>query len=257
MISANKGNNSLLGKTAFLSGAGRNIGRAIALELAAHQCNLVLNALKNQQDCDETAQLARAAGAPKVLVLIGNIGDRKRILEITHEALFEFSRIDIAINNASVRPKTPFLKMSDDDWYNILDANLNSAFHLCRAFLPGMVEKNWGRIVNITGRNAIEGYSELVPVSVSKHGLWGMTKSLAKEFGSHGITSNAISPGVVRRIDQVGPEIERRTAMRVAEIPSGRIGEPEDIAALTGFLCSNQAKFINGQMIASNGGAAT
>ena len=252
-----KATDDLHGKTAFISGAGRNIGRAIALELARRRCKLVLNGLENRQDCDETARLAQAAGAPRVLVVMGNVGDRERIRDIAREALEAFGRVDIVVNNAGIRPHTPFLTMSDDDWTNILDVNLNAAFHLCRAFLPGMVEGRWGRIVNITGRTSIEGYSERVPVSVAKHGLWGMTKALAKEFGAHGITSNAISPGAVRRVDQADAEMARRTAGRVAEIPAGRIGEPEDIAALTGFLCSAQASFINGQMIASNGGAAT
>jgi 3-oxoacyl-[acyl-carrier protein] reductase len=247
----------LRGKTAFISGAGRNIGRAIAIELGMRHCNLVLNGLSNREDCDETARLARDAGAGKVLVAMGNVGDRDRVRTVAGEALEMFGRIDIAINNAGIRPHTPFLKMRDEDWYEILDVNLNAAFHVCRAFLPGMVEAKWGRIINITGKTSIEGYGERVPVSVAKHGLWGMTKALAKEFGAHGITSNTISPGAIRQSEPGDPEVARRINLRAAEIPAGRIGEPADIAALTGFLCSEQASFINGQMIASNGGAAT
>jgi 3-oxoacyl-[acyl-carrier protein] reductase len=247
----------LRGKTAFISGAGRNIGRAIAIELGTRHCNLVLNGLSNREDCDETGRLAREAGAGKVLVAMGNVGDRDRVRTLASEALGMFGCIDIAINNAGIRPHTPFLKMRDEEWYEILDVNLNAAFHLCRAFLPGMVEAKWGRIINITGKTSIEGYGERVPVSVAKHGLWGMTKALAKEFGAHGITSNTISPGAIRQSEPGDPEVARRINLRAAEIPAGRIGEPADIAALTGFLCSEQASFINGQMIASNGGAAT
>lgn len=247
----------LQGKTAFISGAGRNIGRSIAIELARRRCNLVLNGLSNRKDCEETARLSREAGAPGILVTLGNVGDRERMQAIASEALQAFGRVDIVINNAGIRPHTPFLKMRDEDWYHILDVNLGAAFHACRAFLPGMVEEGWGRIINITGKTSIEGYGGRVPVSVTKHGLLGMTKALAKEFGASGVTSNAISPGAVRRVDAVDAEMARRTASRVAEIPAGRIGEPEDIAALAGFLCSHQASFINGQMIASNGGAAT
>jgi len=147
--------------------------------------------------------------------------------------------------------------MREEDWHEIMDVNLHAAFHICRAFLPGMVEANWGRIVNITGKTAMEGYGERVPVSVAKHGLWGMTKALAKEFGAYGITSNVISPGAIRQSEPSDPEVALRIAKRAAEIPAGRIGEPADIAALTGFLCSAEAGFINGQMIASNGGAGT
>jgi 3-oxoacyl-[acyl-carrier protein] reductase len=255
-MSANA-SSGLNGKTAFISGAGRNIGRAIAIELGARHCNLVINGQSNREDCEETARLALEAGAGRVLVAMGNVGDRARIRAVTDEALATFGRVDIAINNAGIRPHTPFLTMRDEDWHEIMDVNLHAAFHVCRAFLPGMVAAKWGRIVNITGKTAMEGYGERVPVSVAKHGLWGMTKALAKEFGTHGITANVISPGAIRQSEPSDPEVALRIAKRAAEIPAGRIGEPADIAALTGFLCSTEAGFINGQMIASNGGAAT
>jgi 3-oxoacyl-[acyl-carrier protein] reductase len=255
-MSANA-SSGLHGKTAFISGAGRNIGRAIAIELGARHCNLVINGQSNRADCDETARLALEAGAGKVLVAMGNVGDREHIRAIADEALATFGRVDIAVNNAGIRPHTPFLSMREEDWHEIMDVNLHAAFHICRAFLPGMVEANWGRIVNITGKTAMEGYGERVPVSVAKHGLWGMTKALAKEFGAYGITSNVISPGAIRQSEPSDPEVALRIAKRAAEIPAGRIGEPADIAALTGFLCSAEAGFINGQMIASNGGAGT
>jgi 3-oxoacyl-[acyl-carrier protein] reductase len=249
--------NDLRGKTAFISGAGRNIGRAIALELAQRSCNLVLNGLSNRMDCEATASKARQLADVKVLVAMGNVGQREIIQGMTDQALKCFGTVDIVVNNAGIRPHSPFLQMSEADWISVLDVNLNSAFRACRAFLPGMAKKGWGRIINITGKTAMEGYSERVHVTVSKHGLWGLTKALAKEFGSKGITSNAISPGSIRRAEHADPELARRIASRVADIPAGRIGEPEDIAALTGFLCSDKASFINGQMIASNGGAAT
>jgi 3-oxoacyl-[acyl-carrier protein] reductase len=247
----------LRGKTAFISGAGRNIGRAIALELASRSCSLVLNGLGKRSDCEATADEARRLGAADVMVAMGNVGDRAFMREMADGALKRFGSVDIVVNNAGVRPHTPFLDLSDDEWQSIMDVNLNAAFHACKAFLPGMSGKGWGRVISITGRTSIEGYSERVPVSVSKHGLWGLTKALAKEFGPKGVTSNAISPGVVRRSDVVSAEMARRNAERAAEIPLGRIGEPEDIAALAGFLCSDRGSFINGQMIASNGGAAT
>lgn len=247
----------LRGKTAFISGAGRNIGRAIAIELGSRQCNLVINGQSNREDCEQTARLALEAGAGQVLVAMGNVGDRERVRAVADKALASFGRVDIAINNAGIRPHTPFLSMREEEWHEILDVNLHAAFHVCRAFLPGMVEAQWGRVINITGKTAMEGYGERVPVSVAKHGLWGMTKALAKEFGAHGVTSNVISPGAIRQSEPADPEVARRISMRAAEIPAGRIGEPADIAALTGFLCSDAASFINGQMIASNGGAAT
>ena len=164
----------LHGKTAFISGAGRNIGRAIAIELGSRHCNLVINGQSNRADCDETARLALEAGAGKVLVAMGNVGDREHIRAIADEALATFGRVDIAVNTAGIRPHTPFLSMREEDWHEIMDVNLHAAFHICRAFLPGMVEANWGRIVNITGKTAMEGYGERVPVSRTARAMNGL-----------------------------------------------------------------------------------
>lgn len=246
---------SIRGKTAFVSGAGRNIGRAIALELAGRGCNVVVNGRANREACEETAALARAKGV-EALVAMGDVGDGAAFRSIADEALQRFGRIDVVVNNAAIRPQKPFLELTDEDWRRVLDVDLNSAFYACRAFLPGMVAAGWGRVVNVTGMNAIHGYSGRAPVSVAKHGLWGLTKALAKEFGPKGVTVNAISPGPIRtRHDD--PETERHIASMLPQVPLGRLGEPEDIAALCGFLCSAEGGFVNGQMIASNGGAQT
>ena len=171
------------------------------------------------------------------------------------EALDQFGRIDILVNNAAIRPSKPFLEMEDHDWHSVLDIDLNSAFYTCRAFAGGMIEKGWGRIINITGMNAIHGYKGRAPVSAAKHGLWGLTKSLGKEFGPQGVTTNAISPGP---IDTAGDATQREHILSmVPKVPLGRLGLPEEIAALTGFLCSNGGAFVNGQMINCNGGAET
>ncbi|MED5227492.1 MAG: SDR family oxidoreductase, partial [Pseudomonadota bacterium] len=139
--------------------------------------------------------------------------------------------------------------------HRVLDIDLNSAFYTCRAFAEGMIEKGWGRIINITGMNAIHGYKGRAPVSAAKHGLWGLTKSLGKEFGPQGVTTNAISPGP---IDTAGDVAQREHILSmVPKVPLARLGLPEEIAALTGFLCSNGGTFVNGQMINCNGGAET
>jgi 3-oxoacyl-[acyl-carrier protein] reductase len=118
-----------------------------------------------------------------------------------------------------------------------------------------MLENGWGRIINITGMNAIHGYKGRAPVSAAKHGLWGLTKSLGKEFGAGGITTNAISPGP---IDTAGDHEQREHILSmVPRIPLGRLGKPEEIAALANFLCSNGGGFVNGQMINCNGGTET
>ncbi len=242
------------GKTAFITGGGKNIGRAIAINLASTGCNIVLNGNSDTGACEETAQILIEKGV-KASIVMGNVGSADEVKRMASEALDQFGRIDILVNNAAIRPSKPFLEMEDLDWHRVLDIDLNSAFYTCRAFAGGMIEKGWGRIINITGMNAIHGYKGRAPVSAAKHGLWGLTKSLGKEFGPQGVTTNAISPGP---IDTAGDAAQREHILSmVPKVPLGRLGLPEEIAALTGFLCSNGGAFVNGQMINCNGGAET
>jgi len=242
------------GKTAFITGGGKNIGRAIAINLASTGCNIVLNGNSDTGACEETAQILIEKGV-KASIVMGNVGSADEVKRMASEALDQFGRIDILVNNAAIRPSKPFLEMEDHDWHRVLDIDLNSAFYTCRAFAGGMIEKGWGRIINITGMNAIHGYKGRAPVSAAKHGLWGLTKSLGKEFGPQGVTTNAISPGP---IDTAGDAAQREHILSmVPKVPLGRLGLPEEIAALTGFLCSNGGAFVNGQMINCNGGAET
>ena len=242
------------GKTAFITGGGKNIGRAIAINLASTGCNIVLNGNSDTGACEETAQVLIEKGV-KASIVMGNVGSADEVKRMASEALDQFGRIDILVNNAAIRPSKPFLEMEDHDWHRVLDIDLNSAFYTCRAFAGGMIEKGWGRIINITGMNAIHGYKGRAPVSAAKHGLWGLTKSLGKEFGPKGVTTNAISPGP---IDTAGDATQREHILSmVPKVPLGRLGLPEEIAALTGFLCSNGGAFVNGQMINCNGGAET
>ena len=242
------------GKTAFITGGGKNIGRAIAINLASTGCNIVLNGNSDTGACEETAQVLIEKGV-KASIVMGNVGSADEVKRMASEALDQFGRSDILVNNAAIRPSKPFLEMEDHDWHRVLDIDLNSAFYTCRAFAGGMIEKGWGRIINITGMNAIHGYKGRAPVSAAKHGLWGLTKSLGKEFGPQGVTTNAISPGP---IDTAGDAAQREHILSmVPKVPLGRLGLPEEIAALTGFLCSNGGAFVNGQMINCNGGAET
>ena len=242
------------GKTAFITGGGKNIGRAIAINLASTGCNIVLNGNSDTEACEETEKVLLEKGV-KASIVMGNVGSADEVKRMASEALDQFGRIDILVNNAAIRPSKPFLEMEDHDWHRVLDIDLNSAFYTCRAFAGGMIEKGWGRIINITGMNAIHGYKGRAPVSAAKHGLWGLTKSLGKEFGPQGVTTNAISPGP---IDTAGDATQREHILSmVPKVPLGRLGLPEEIAALTGFLCSNGGAFVNGQMINCNGGAET
>jgi 3-oxoacyl-[acyl-carrier protein] reductase len=242
---------SLTGKTAFVSGSGQNIGRSIAVHLAGLGANVVVNGSSNEAACAETAALVEAAGA-KSLVVMGDMGKAGDVTRVTDAALAEFGGVDILVNNAARRPYKPFLEMTDDDWDAVVDLALTGAFRTTRAFLPGMVDRGWGRVINLTGMKAIRGYFEGAPISAAKHGVWGLTKALSMEFSSRGITANAVSPGQIRK-DGATTDDPARTAV----IPAGFMGTSHDVASVVAFLATPEARFVTGQMIAVNGGETT
>ena len=146
--------------------------------------------------------------------------------------------------------------MTHDDWSRVLAVNLGGSFWLAQACIPSMQKKNWGRIINFAGMNAIHGYKGRAHVSVSKHGCWGLTKALAKEFGPDGITTNIISPGPIETFHDDEEMTHHINSMK-ERIPLGRLGTPDEIAAAVLLLASDEGAFINGEMIKVNGGTET
>lgn len=242
---------SLEGRTAYVSGSGRNIGRAIALRLAAQGCNVIVNGSRDEDACRETAARIGNAGA-KAIVAMGDVSRAEAVDEIARKALDAFGTVDIVVNNAARRPHKPFLETTDEDWNGVVDTALTASFRTCRAFLPGMLDQGWGRIINFAGMKAIKGYFEGAPISAAKHGVWGLTKALSAEFASKGITANVVSPGQIR-----AEGVSKDDPKRATSIPAGVMGTPDDIAATVAFLASPEARFVTGQMIAVNGGETT
>lgn len=242
-------------KTAFISGSARNIGRAIALRLARDGFNIVVNGSRDRAACDLVVSEVRQAGVDAI-VAMGNVGSSADVRAMASEVLDKFGRVDVLVNNAAIRPRKSLLEMSDEDWDQVISVDLNGAFYLSRAFLPKMVDAGWGRIINMAGMNAIHGYAGRAPVSAAKHGVWGLTKALGKEFAPAGITVNVISPGPIRPEDADSEHAEHIRS-QLSRIPVGRLGEASDIAAMVSLLCSDEGGFVCSQMIAVNGGAET
>ena len=242
-------------RTALVSGSGRNIGRAIVLALARGGFNVVVNGASDGAALEAVAGEARALGVEAVSVL-GDVGVRADADRLAARALENFGAVDVLVNNAAIRPAAAFLEMTDDQWDRVMAVDLHAAFWLSRAFLPGMVERGWGRIVNFAGMNAIHGHAGRAHVSAAKHGAWGLTKTLAQEFGAQGITANIVSPGPIRP-DDADPAAMARLQSTVARVPAGRLGEPDEVAAAVAMLVSDAGAYVNGQMIQVNGGAET
>lgn len=243
-------------KAALITGAGRNIGRACVLGLAEDGFDVVINGSSDRAACDKVAKEAEKLGA-KTLVVMGDVGKAEDCRKIADTAIKQFGAVDVLLNNAALRPNKPFLEMSEADWQRVMSVDLDAAVWLSRACLPGMLEKGWGRIVNFTGMNAIHGHAGRTPVSVAKHGVWGLTKGLAMEFGPKNITVNAISPGPIAPDSEEKNASAQARAQTVARVPLGRMGTPVEVAAAARLLVSEAGAYINGQMIQVNGGAET
>jgi len=241
----------LEGKVALVTGSGRNIGRSIALALAKDGADVVVNARTNQQEAEAVATEVGELGR-QALPLLADVGDRVQLESMLDQALAKFGHIDIVINNAAARPHQPFSEMTYDDWRNILATDLDAAFITTKAALPGMQERKWGRVINLSGLQAFQGRHGGAHISAAKVGLIGLTRALATELGPSGIVVNCVVPG---RIDTAREgEPRDRSPERLAEIPVGRFGRTDDIAALCAYLCSDSAGFLNGQTIHVNGG---
>lgn len=244
-------------RAALITGAGRNIGRACALGLAEDGFDVAINGSSDRAAAEKVAAEAARLGA-RTLVVMGDVGKAEDCKRIADAAIAEFGAVDVLINNAAVRPGKPFLEASEDEWRRVMAVDLDAAVWLARACLPGMLAKDWGRVINFTGMNAMAGHGGRASVSVAKHGVWGLTKSLAKEFGANGITVNAISPGPIAADDANQKEYSSAQRQQtVGRVPVGRMGTPIEVAAAARLLASEAGAYINGQMIQVNGGAET
>ena len=242
-------------KTALITGSAKNIGRGIAHYLAAAGFNIIVNGSSDQEAAEKVASEVRAKGST-AMVAMGDVGDKAAAGQIVQAGLDQFGAIDVLVNNAAIRPHAPFLDISEAEWQRVMNVDLNATLWLSRLVLPAMIHKGWGRIISFSGMNAQRGYPGASPVAVAKHAVWGLTKSLAAEFGPLGITANIISPGTFPGDDPATADDPKFIKLR-NENPVRRLGQSDDIGAMVGYLCSEHGGFVNGQMLQINGGVVT
>jgi 3-oxoacyl-[acyl-carrier protein] reductase len=245
---ATSGAAELAGKVALITGAGKNIGRSIALELAAAGAAIGVNTRASKEDAEKVAQEIRGSGG-KAEVYMADIVDPKAVQGMVEGVVKRFGRLDFLILNASVRKETAFADMSFDEWRSLISITLDGSFHCVKAALPHMIKAGGGAIVTLGGMTALSGAKRRVHGSVGKYGLHGMTRALAKELGGHKIRVNCVAPGQMNTARAAG-----RSVPDVSNVPLGRRVEPEEIASTVRFLCSPGAAMISGQLIYVDGG---
>jgi 3-oxoacyl-[acyl-carrier protein] reductase len=246
-----RGDDDLAGKVALVTGAGRNIGRAIALALANGGASIAVNARTSLDDAEETvAQIEETGAEAEVIVAdVSDVDDVERLIEATVE---RFGRLDILVNNAAVRHETPLLEISLSEWRAVFAATLDSTFLCTKAVLPHMIAAGGGAIVNIGGQTAHGVVTERAHVVAAKAGVAAFTKAAALEFAPHNVTVNCVVPGAIDTVRGLPGAPERPVSRKVP--PIGRRGSVWEIATMVRLLAGPEGRYITGQTIHVNGG---
>ena len=252
MKNANPGSgieNELAGRVALVTGSARNIGRAIALGLARGGAAVIVNARQSAREAEAVAEEIRQMGG-QAAAAIADVGDPDAAAGLIKAAIERFGRLDILVNNASVRREVDFASLDYGEWREILATTLDAAYLCSRAALPHLIASGAGAIVNIGGLSAHTGAARRAHVIAAKAGLVGLTRALAHDLAPHVITVNCVAPGMIETV-RTGAEPAHHAGRTP---PVGRRGTPEEIAALVRFLCGPDARYITGQTIHANGG---
>ncbi len=237
---------------ALVTGGGRGIGKAVSLELGKMGYSVAINYNRSRESAEEVAKLLQEEGV-SAEVFQADVSKAEEVERLFCEIEERMGTVLVLVNNAGITRDNILMRMKDDEWKDVISADLNSVFLVTRRAIRGMAKSRWGRIVNISSVIALVGNQGQANYAAAKAGVIGFTKSVAREMGSRNITANAVAPGFIETDMTAVLPGKYREAM-LGQIPTGRMGKPEDIAGVVAFLVSDKASYINGQVIAVDGG---
>ena len=240
-------------KVALVTGSALNIGRAIALALAEDGFRIMTTARASETEARETARLVRETGG-EADTHLADISDHAQAVGLIEATTRRFGRLDVLVNNASIRRQTPFLEMTPAEWREIMGATLDGAFYCAHAAAPHIIAAGGGTIINLGGISSHVGAVGRVHAIAAKAGMVGLTRALAKELAHHNITVNTVVPGSIETIRGFAAGGNQGRAA-LPDSPLGRRGQPDEIAGMVAYLCSDKARYITGQSMHVNGGA--
>ena len=239
-------------RVAIVTGGGRGIGQAIALKLAEVGATVVINDVGDSTPAEGVAEEIRKMGRES-LVVLADVSQSTEVASLVDNTMDSYGKVDILVNNAGITRDQLIIRMSDDEWDKVLGINLKGVFLCSKAVLRPMMRQRWGRIISISSIVGLIGNAGQANYSAAKAGIIGLTRTIAKEVASRGITANAIAPGFIdTAMTQQLPEERKQELLN--QVPLGYLGTPRDVAEVVAFLASEEARYITGQVVTVDGG---
>lgn len=244
-----------MGRTALVTGASRGIGRAIAIELGKRGYKVAVNFQNSSSAAQETVETIRSSGgeAQEFRADVSNRAEVKDLFKAVNDA---FGQVEVLVNNAGITRDQLLMRLSEEDWCAVIDTNLSSVYSCTQAAVRPMIKANFGRIINISSVVGLQGNAGQANYAAAKAGIIGFTKAIARELGGRGITANVVAPGFTET-DMTNVLSDEIKAKSIEIIPAGRFGRPEDIANAVAFFASDESSYVNGQVLAVDGGMTT